>query len=109
MRDWAESGLAALGRGGASNRPNEEFKHKLTGQAFIDADPNTERLVLKAEAYFRALPNSVPEFDHFYPSEWLIGSPGFLDTGKNGVKETMNRAGALFARINKLIKNAISY
>jgi predicted ATP-dependent endonuclease of OLD family len=78
--------------------------HKLTVKTLTDADPNTERLVLKAEAYFRPLPDTIPEFDHFHPSEWLIEHPSLLAAARSGVKETLDRAEAMFVRINKLLK-----
>lgn len=81
-----------------------EAADKLTVQALDTVGANTERLVLKAEAYFRTLPTTVPEFDHFRPSEWLIGNPTFLEPSRHGVEETLDRAEALFTRINALLR-----
>jgi hypothetical protein len=48
--------------------------NELTAQKLIDADPNETRLVKKAEAYFRVLPPSTAEFDHFTPANWLFSA-----------------------------------
>ncbi len=59
--------------------------------------PLSERIVKKAEAAFNVMPHDVPEFDHFYPSDWLIRNPTFLVDGPE-LDETLGRfAPPLFA------------
>lgn len=67
------------------------------------ADTTTPRLVKKAEAFFRVLPSSVPDFDHYRPSEWLLENPAFLDQTNAAMEATLDRAEALFVEIDKLL------
>jgi len=68
-----------------------------------EAIPNTERIVKKAEAAFNVLSQDVPEFDHFYPSDWLIRNPAFLkDTPE--LDETLARFESAFKAINKILQ-----
>jgi hypothetical protein len=62
----------------------------------------TPRLVKKAEAYFRVLPEGVPTFDHYRPAEWLIKNPDFLDRDGDEVGRTLDRAERLMKAINRL-------
>ena len=57
----------------------------------------------KAEAYFRTLPDSIPVFDHYRPSEWLVENPGFLEADVDAIKKTLDRAEPLFDAINPLL------
>ncbi|WP_292634485.1 AAA family ATPase [Mesorhizobium sp.] len=68
------------------------------------ADENTERQVKKAEAYFRVLPESIPEFDHFTPAAWLLTNPGTLSGDAPEVLSTLGRAEKLFEALNALRK-----
>ncbi|TPI62589.1 ATP-dependent endonuclease [Mesorhizobium sp. B3-1-3] len=68
------------------------------------ADEGTERLVKKAEAYFRVLPESIPGFDHFTPSHWLLTNPGALSGDAPEVLNTLGRAETLFKALNALRK-----
>lgn len=68
------------------------------------ADESTERQVKKAEAYFRLLPESIPEFDHFTPSAWLLGNPVTLSGEPAEVLNTLERAETLFKALNALQK-----
>ncbi|AZO42450.1 hypothetical protein EJ076_15810 [Mesorhizobium sp. M7D.F.Ca.US.005.01.1.1] len=68
------------------------------------ADENTERQVKKAEAYFRVLPESIPEFDHFTPAAWLLTNPGTLSGDGPEVLSTLGRAEKLFNALNALRK-----
>ncbi len=72
-------------------------------QKLIDADPNTARLVKKAEAYFRVLPPEASEFNHYTPAEWLISHPEFLEGGAPEISETLERAQRIVAALNKLL------
>lgn len=67
----------------------------LTGAIALDeakllaADPNTERLVKKAEAAFKVMPADTPDFDHYTPAEWLLRNPAFLDADSAEVAHTL--------------------
>lgn len=74
----------------------------MTAQALDAADATTVRLVKKAEAFFRVLPQTVPEFDHFTPAAWLIEHPAALSGNVPEVIATLDRAEALFRALNAL-------
>jgi len=76
-------------------------KHKLTKTKLEDAKKNTERNVIQAEAYFKLLPDSIPMFDHFTPSSWLIQNLETL-TGDDA-KETLDRFEKVFETFNGLL------
>jgi len=76
---------------------------KLTVEKLRAADPSTERLVKQAEAAFRVMPESVPMFDHFSPSAWLIRNPMILDGESAALARTLDRAERIFATFNKLL------
>ena len=67
------------------------------------ADLSTTRLVKKAEAAFRLLPDTIPVYDHFTPAAWLVANLKVLDGKSKPVIETLDRAEALFTEINKAI------
>lgn len=71
--------------------------------AKLDAALTTERIVKKAEAVFMSMPQDVQEFDHFYPSDWLIRNPGFLVDSPE-LNETLDRFEQAFAMINKVLQ-----
>lgn len=81
-------------------------KNVLTVDKLEAADTSTERLVKKAEAYFRTLPQSIPTFDHYRPSEWLIENPSFLDGDGSAVEETLRRAELVFEAVNPLLSES---
>jgi len=76
--------------------------HTLTEAKLAAADDSTVRQVKQAEAFFRVLPNSVPEFDHFSPASWLIEHPEVLHGDTTAISETMDRAEILFKQMNDL-------
>jgi hypothetical protein len=76
---------------------------KLTGQRLLDADLTTTRLLKKAEAYFRVLPPTVTEFDHFTPADWLFRHPELLDGTTPDVEETLRRAEVIITALNQII------
>ncbi len=77
--------------------------HQLTVKKLMDADETTERLVKKAEAYFRVLPPQCPEFSHFDPSMYLLQHPELLSGTDDPVVKTLERFEAAFERIGKFI------
>lgn len=78
-------------------------KHKLTADKLEDADKSTERLVIKAEAYFRLLPDAIKTFDHFTPPNWLIQHPETLSDDSAEVNETLKRFETVFETFNSLL------
>ena len=78
--------------------------HLLTVEKLFDADPDTERLVKKAEAYFRVLPpDSYPEFNHFEPALYLLQHPEIISGDDEKITTTLSRFEDAFNRINKFI------
>jgi hypothetical protein len=73
----------------------------LTPKSLDEADTSTGRLVKKAEAAFKVLPESIPTFDHFAPSAWLVRNLSVLDYAKaKPVEVTLDRAEKLFEAVN---------
>jgi predicted ATP-dependent endonuclease of OLD family len=75
-------------------------KNKLTPKSLADADASTVRLVKKAEAAFKVMPETIPMFDHFTPSAWLVRNLAVLDGGKKEIENTIARAEKLFQALN---------
>ena len=61
------------------------------------AQPGGARVVKDVEDAFRTLPPSTPEFDHFFPSSYLIENPSAL--------KDLPDAEAAFDRFEKLFKD----
>lgn len=78
-------------------------EHAATPEKLASANPNTGRLVKQAESHFNLLPDTIPTFDHFAPSSWLIANPDALSGEDEQVTKTLDRAEALFLEMNKLI------
>ncbi len=76
---------------------------QLTTEKLLEADPNTTRLVKKAEAYFRVLPPNAPEFDHFTPADWLFRNPAALNGKDKEVTETLARAEKIISALNRIL------
>lgn len=79
-------------------------KHALTTKKLEEADKSTTRLIKKAEAYFKVLPDSIDMLDHFTPAAWLVRHGEVLDVTSSEVDETLNRAEAVFKVFNDLLK-----
>jgi hypothetical protein len=77
--------------------------HELDPAKLLAADPNTERQVKKAEAYFNVLPEPMPVYNHFTPASWLLMNQGVLAGDAAPVVATLDRAEALFKTLNGLI------
>lgn len=75
----------------------------LTAATLTAADPNTDRLVKKAEAAFRVMPSTVAEFDHFAPSAWLLRNPTFLTSRMVAMAGTLATAETIFKTVNKML------
>lgn len=78
-------------------------KHLLTEKLLEDADKSTIRLVKKAEAYFKLLPDTIPMLDHFAPAAWLVRNAAILDAKTPEVEETLDRAEKVFEAFNALL------
>lgn len=65
-------------------------------------NPGTERIVKDVEEAFRLLPQSTPEFDHFFPASFLIENPSTLKS-LPGHAEALDRFEKLFTDLNKLL------
>jgi hypothetical protein len=78
-------------------------KHALTVASLDAADQSTPRLVKKAEAAFRVLPDSVPTYDHFTPAAWLLRNLETLQGTDDAVSRTLDRAEAAFQALNALL------
>ncbi|MDA8250847.1 MAG: AAA family ATPase [Rhodospirillales bacterium] len=78
-------------------------EHLLTAEKLIAADLTTERLVKKAEAYFRLLPGLIPEFSHFDPSSYLLQHPELLRGQEDPIRKTLGRFETAFTRVGKFL------
>lgn len=76
----------------------------LTVEKLEAADKATPRLIKKAEAYFRMLPEPVPLLDHYTPAARLFENQRILGDSEFAVKETLARAEKLFAAVNRLLR-----
>lgn len=77
---------------------------KMSVKRLQEADPSTKRLVKQAEAAFRVLPVSVPQFDHFSPAAWLIRNPKVLDAKTAPISRTLDRAETVFDAYSKVLQ-----
>ncbi len=78
-------------------------KDSLTEKKLEDADKTTTRLVKKAEAYYKLLPDSIPMLDHFAPAAWLVRNPDVLSATTPEVEETLTRVEAVFKIFNDML------
>lgn len=76
--------------------------HLVTKAALMAANP-TPRIVKKAEALFKLMPESVAEFDHFGASRWLLENPSVLDANTPSINATLDRFEAVFKAFNALL------
>jgi len=70
--------------------------------ALTVGNPGTARVVKDVEDAFRVLPPSSPEFDHFFPSSFLIEKPEVLKSLPNH-SEALDRFEKLFTDLNALL------
>ncbi len=75
----------------------------LTVKKLDEADPGTEKLVKKAEAYFRVLPDKIPMYSHYEPALYLLKNPELLGGNDKKCTATLERFEAAFERIAKFI------
>lgn len=74
-------------------------EHELTAEKLANAKEGTQRLVKKAEAYFRLLPDTFPPFGHYDPALHLLRNPDLLDAQTTTVEKTLGRFEEAFRRI----------
>ncbi|HUB43685.1 MAG TPA: AAA family ATPase [Acetobacteraceae bacterium] len=79
-------------------------EYALTGEMIMAADATTQRLVKKAEAYFRLLPNDVPEFSHFDPAMYLLQNPEMLKADNSATEISLKRFETAFKKIGKFVE-----
>jgi predicted ATP-dependent endonuclease of OLD family len=78
-------------------------EHRLSVEKLDNADKGTPRLVKKAEAYFRLLPQQYPEFSHYEPALYLLKHPDLLKNKKEKVVKSLERFEKAFERISKFV------
>jgi hypothetical protein len=76
----------------------------LTAASLEAADTNTARLVKKAEAAFKIMPECIPIYDHFTPAAWLVRNLSQLDGDTPAISATLNRAENLFTTVNAALE-----
>jgi len=101
IEDLFSPGLFVQVLNGTYELPKNEA---LTEKKLDEADKATTRLVKKAEAYFKLLPESIPMLDHFAPAAWLVRNAALLDATTTDVEETLTRAEAVFKTFNGVLK-----
>jgi len=74
-------------------------RHKLTPRKLANVESQTDRLVKRAEAHFRLLPDTIPTFSHYLPALHLLRHPELLDKDTPALRETLDRFEAAFSRI----------
>ena len=67
------------------------------------AAATTPRIVKKAEALFKLMPETVPMFDHFAASRWLLENPSVLDADTPAVHATLDRFEKVFNTFKNLL------
>lgn len=82
---------------------NLNGSYELTAEKLERSDNNTERLVKKAEAYFRTLPDSVPEFSHFDPAQYLLQHPELLNGTTSSILKSLERFELVFKKVEAFL------
>ncbi len=77
--------------------------NEITVEKLLDAKKSTERIVKKAEAFFLKH-GSIPKFNHFHPSDWLIRNPQVLKKDTQSITSTLDRAQIIFNAYNPLLR-----
>lgn len=77
--------------------------YELTAAKLDEADKGTSRLVKKAEAYFKLLPDTIEMMDHFAPAAWLVRNGKILEVNTSDVNETLENAEKTFKVFNALL------
>ena len=78
-------------------------ENRLTVEKLNDACKSSERLVKKAEAVFKVMPQTVPMYDHFTPAAWIFRNPKVLEKDSMPVIDTLKSAERIFQVYNNLL------
>jgi len=78
-------------------------KNELTIEKLDNALPESCRIVKKAEAYFNTLPESIPEYSHFFPANWLFQNQDILVDDDDAVEQSLSNYEKLFQKLNEFI------
>ena len=77
----------------------------LSGQQVASAPTANSRVLKHIEEHFRTLPNTVPEFDHYSPSAYLVEHrSAFFKGKKKMLADALDRFEKLFTDLNGLLK-----
>lgn len=76
--------------------------HRLDASKLAASD-GAPRQVKQAEAYFRLLPNEIPEYSHYRPADWLIRNPNVLGGESEEVLASLERAECVIATYNAML------
>jgi predicted ATP-dependent endonuclease of OLD family len=76
--------------------------HMVTKESLMAA-ATSPRVVKKAEALFRLMPEEVPGFDHFGTARWLLENSSVLDVDTPAVNATLGRFEKVFDSFNALL------
>jgi predicted ATP-dependent endonuclease of OLD family len=80
-----------------------EGEGRLSAEKLSAAIPSTTRNLKNAESLFKLLPDTVPEFDHFAPADWLIRNPKILDQDDQHTEWALSAAEKMFKALNGLL------
>ena len=82
---------------------NLQPQHQLNEQSLLAADSTTTRLLKKAEAAFRVMGNTVPEFNHYAPAEYLMRNPSLLEGNTPEITDTLAKFERAIVALNKCL------
>ena len=74
---------------------------RLTVKKLDEADKGTKRLVKKAEAYFKLLPDKIPVYNHYRAAHYLLTHPEIMDEKDEAVMNTLDCFEDAIVEINK--------
>jgi hypothetical protein len=97
IEDWLGGKLLCEIVNAAYELPSD----KALDSTKIAAADKSLRRVKQVEACFRTLPATIPEFDHFTPSSWLIQHPEALDGKDEDTQQALGRFEVFFSGLNK--------
>ncbi|GJL76340.1 AAA family ATPase [Nitrosomonas sp.] len=100
VEDLFDSELFVEMLNGAYNPPKAK---RVTIDSLVGAS-TTPRIVKKAEALFRLMPESVTEFSHYGPARWLLENPSLLEGDSPAINATLDRFEEIFKKFNFLVE-----
>ena len=78
-------------------------KNILTLEKLASALSDSQRNVKMTKAYFKTLPATIPEYNHFTPSNCLFNNQAALDETDEDVEVTLSRFEKLFEKLNSFL------